>query len=138
MTEPTQFEPPAPARLVADYVSTMVNSPASAGVALDPDWKLGGPPCLVVFDDGGTYVWPICLDTRLRVTVWASTRTTARGMAAWATGLLMGHSIPGIAKLDDPSGILDSVDSKNGGNMASFTIGARARLIPVTHAPYVP
>jgi hypothetical protein len=138
MTAPTQYEPPTPDRLVADYVATMVNDPAVAGVALPTDWKRGSAPALVVFDDGGSYTWPIILDTRLRITVWASTRTAARGMAAWATGLLMAHSVPGIAQLKDPSTIVDSIDSKNMGNMASFTIGARARLRPVDDARYVP
>jgi len=138
MTTPQHYEPPTPDRIVADYVATMVNAPAVAGVALDPEWKRGGPPALVVFDDGGTYTWPILLTTRLRVTVWGSDRSTARGMASWALGLLMAQTIPGIAKLDQPTTIIDAVDSKNNGNMASFTIRARARIVPVTHAPYVP
>lgn len=137
MTRP-QVQPPDVVEPVVAFLEPLVTAPAGVGKALDPDWKRGDAPWLAVFDDGGATDWPVAVNPRLRVTVWASTRSAARDMAAWALGVLMAHPVPGIAQLRDPSSILAADDSQNGGVMASFTIAARARLTPVSNAPYVP
>lgn len=134
----TMYQPPTPDRLVADHLSTMVTAPAEAGVALSPEWKIGHAPALVVFDDGGEFNWPIMVTTRLRITVWASDRTSARGMASWAMGYLLSQRIDGIADISDPTPIINSLDKSNNGNTASFTVRARARTTSVAYGPYVP
>lgn len=137
MTRP-QVQPVDGPRIIADYLRPLITAPAGCGVALDPGWKSNGAPFLVVFDDGGASEWPVCTNPRIRVTVWGGTRSDARGMAAWALGVLMAHTIPGVAQLRDPSSILMAKDTENGGIMASFTMAARFRLQTVADTPFVP
>lgn len=132
------YSPPQVDRLVGDHLADLVDAPATAGVALPPDYRRDGPPALVVADDGGGILWPVKLDTTIRITVFAVTRSKARGMAAWAMGIVMAQRIPGVAHLWDPSGILSAVDSKTGAYMASFTVSARARLTAAQTSRYIP
>lgn len=132
------YSPPQVDRLVGDHLADLVDAPATAGVALPPDYRREGPPALVVADDGGGILWPVKLDTTIRITVFAVTRSKARGMAAWAMGIVMAQRIPGVAHLWDPSGFLTTVDSKTGAYMASFTVSARARLTATQTSRYIP
>lgn len=139
------YAPPQVDRLVGDHLADLVDAPATAGVALPPDYRREGPPALVVSDDGGGILWPVKLDTTIRITVFAVTRSKARGMASWAMGIVMARRapgaaqhIPGVAHLGNPSGILSAVDSRTGAYMASFTVAARARLTASQTSRYVP
>ena len=125
-----------PARAVKDYLATVL-PPLVDGV--DPtvtlgvpgDWTPASAPHVGVFDDGGPALWPVYDAPRVRVTVWADGRTRAREIAGLCRGIVTARSIPGVARVSDPSALLDARDDHNGGAMASFHVLAIARTIAV-------
>lgn len=93
---------------------------------LPSDWSLGSNPVLVIADDGDPLViWPVGTSPAIRVTSWTSGRDRTYIHAA-LTRVLTTH-IPGIAKLLPGTGILEARDPKTKGDLASFTVRARAR-----------
>ncbi|MGB3946129.1 MAG: hypothetical protein WBK76_04825 [Candidatus Saccharimonadales bacterium] len=134
MSEPIRV-PADPSRAIADYLTAelpALASPPSLTVSrgVPDDWTFGSSaPHVGVFDDGGPVRWPIITEPRIRVTVWHSGRDAARELAALVCGILMCRTVPSIATITDPSGILDARDAKNRGLMASFTVKVQARTI---------
>ena len=120
--------PPDTARTISQYLRPLAPSYA-VGLSLPSTWRPGGPTALIISDDGGAGEWPVSMRTRIRVTAWSHDRNTSRDAAAWAMGVLLTHTIPGVAQIRDPSAILDAVDSRNSGSMAGFTVAVRARTI---------
>jgi hypothetical protein len=98
----------------------------SVRLELPAEWSLGSPPVLVVADDGDTMrMWPAATSPTIRVTSWTSGRNRAYVHAALAR--LLSTRIPGIAAILPGTGILEARDEKNRGDLASFTVRARAR-----------
>lgn len=95
---------------------------------LDSQWALhSSPPMLIVEDDGDPLViWPVGTSPTTRITSWTTGRDR-RYVHAALTRLLT-TPIPGIAKVLPGTGILDARDPTTGGDLASFTVRARARL----------
>lgn len=125
-----------PARAVKDFLAAALppvvsGVDPSVGLVLPSDWTVKSVPHVGVFDDGGPVLWPVVASSRVRVTVWASGRSRAREIASLAMGLVLVRRVPGVAVVRDPSSILDAFDEHNGGQMASFTVQAKARTIAV-------
>ena len=90
------------------------------------DWSLGSDPELVVADDGDTLaIWPVATSPTIRVTSWTSGRDRTFVHAALAR--LLTQRIPGIAAIRPGTGVIDARDPKTQGDLASFTVRARAR-----------
>lgn len=129
------FRTPAdPAKTAKDYLASvlpgLIAAPAPTfGMVLPSGWTKSAPPALVVFDDGGPNRWPVSTRPTLRITVWANGRDRARGTAGAALGVMLAHRIPGIATINNPTGLIEAVDSNNGGTTVSFTVSAQARTL---------
>jgi hypothetical protein len=84
-------------------------------------------PVLVVADDGDPLVvWPVATSPTIRVTSWTSGRDRTYIHAALTR--LLTAQIPGIAKVLPGTGILEARDANTRGDLASFTVRARARI----------
>ncbi|WP_280393225.1 hypothetical protein [Nocardia wallacei] len=129
------FRRPAdPAKIAKNYLAaalpSLVASPSPTfGLVLPKDWTTGSAPAVVVFDDGGPSTWPVSTRPTVRITVWADGRDRARQIAGTALGVMLSHRIPGIASITNPTGLLEAVDSNNGGITVSFTLSAQARTL---------
>lgn len=127
--------PADPAKTIKDYLAlllpSLVDGTVSYGLVLPEAWTPESDTALVVFDDSGSGVWPFVTQPTIRVTVWASGRDRANMVAGQALGLLMTNSVPGVANIGYPSGVLEARDSKTGGVLASFTVRAQSRTLPV-------
>lgn len=98
----------------------------SVRLELPDDWTLGADPVLVVADDGDPLsMWPVATTPTIRVTSWTSGRDRTYVHAAITR--LLTQRIPGIAAILPGTGILEARDSKTKGDLASFTVRARAR-----------
>lgn len=92
-------------------------------------WTLhSSPPLLLIEDDGDPMLLPVEVGTTptTRITSWTSGRERKYIHAAMAR--LLTTPIPGIAKLLPGTGVLDARDPTTGGDLASITVRARARL----------
>ncbi|WP_454199589.1 hypothetical protein [Nocardia sp. Marseille-Q1738] len=128
--------PADPAKAAKNYLALavpgMVAAPAPTfGMVVPKDWTPSSAPHLAVFDDSGPARWPVTTRPLLRVTVWADGRDRSRAIAGAALGVLLSHRIPGIATITEPSLLLEARDSTNGGVLASFTVRAQARTLPL-------
>ena len=128
--------PADPANLLADFYESVIPTlpdpiACTVGLGLLDDWKPSMPPHVGVFDDSGPGRWPISTRPVLRVTVWAIDRPSARDLAGLCMGLALAHKVTGIANVREPSGILDALDPKNRGLMASFTLRTTVRTLPL-------
>ncbi|WP_280335479.1 hypothetical protein [Nocardia wallacei] len=128
--------PADPAKTAKNYLAAvlpgLVGAPVPTfGMVLPKTWTTASVPAVVVFDDGGPSTWPVSTRPTVRVTVWADGRDRARTIAGAALGVLLAHRIPGIAAITNPTGLLEAVDSNNGGITASFTVSATARTLAV-------
>jgi hypothetical protein len=125
----TDREPIDVARVIKDWLKADLASrfPAlSVALELPANWALGSDPVLVVADDGDPLaIWPAGTSPTIRVTSWTSGRER-RYVHAALTRLLT-QRIPGIAAVLPGTGILEARDSKTRGDLASFTVRARAR-----------
>lgn len=132
MTEPIRVESDAAAAIKAFYVTELdglVDGPYTVSTNIPHEWTPDDPPHVGVFDDGGPGQWPVFDNPRIRVTVWAPGRTRARRIASICRGMVNVRRVPGVSRIDDPSGIIDARDPHNGGIMASFHVGAVARTV---------
>jgi hypothetical protein len=128
--------PADPAKVAKNYLASvipaMVAAPAPTfGVVVPANWTTSSAPHLAVFDDSGPARWPVTTRPLLRVTVWADGRDCSRAIAGTALSVLLSHSIPGIATITEPSLLLEARDPTNGGVLASFTVRAQARTLPL-------
>ncbi|WP_052373507.1 hypothetical protein [Nocardia otitidiscaviarum] len=130
------FRTPAdPAKVIKNYLAAtvppLVSGPAPVfGMVLPVNWSpSSSAPAVVAFDDGGPTRWPVTTAPTVRITVWANGRDRARGIAGVCLGVVLAHRIPGVATVTDPTGLLEAVDSNNGGHMCSFTVRAQARTL---------
>lgn len=99
------------------------------GLQVPTEWSRGASaPFVGIFDDSGPVTWPIASNHRIRITTWAIDRPTARRITSVVTGVLLARRIPGIGRINDPSGIIEARDSINSGFMASATVNALARM----------
>jgi hypothetical protein len=125
----TDREPVDVARVVKDWLKAdlaMRFPTLSVRLELPADWTLGSQPVLLVADDGDPLVmWPAATSPTIRVTSWTSGRDRTYVHAA-LTRLLTAR-IPGIAKVLPGTGVLEARDDKTRGDLASFTVRARAR-----------
>lgn len=125
----TDREPVDVARIVKEWLKADLATrfPAlSVRLELPGDWTLGSPPVLLVEDDGDPLkMWPAATSPTIRVTSWTSGRDRTYAHAALAR--LLTARIPDIAAIRPGTGILEARDSKTRGDLASFTIRARAR-----------
>lgn len=133
MSKPFRL-PGDPAKAIKQYLASVVPGLVAApapyvGLVLPLDWKTTSAPAVVVFDDGGPPVWPVATAPTIRVTVWADGRDRSRRIAGVCLGVLLAHRIPGVSTVTQPSGLLEAIDSNNGGVMTSFTVRALARTI---------
>lgn len=126
----TDREPIDVARVVKDWLKTSLATrfpELSVRLELPDDWSLGAGPVLLVADDGDPLVvWPAATSPTIRVTSWTSGRNRTYIHAAMAL-LLSKPSIPGIAAVLPGTGVLEARDTQTRGDMASFTVRARAR-----------
>jgi hypothetical protein len=125
----TDREPKDVAKIIKDWLKTDLATrfpTLSVALELPPDWSLGSNPVLVVEDDGDPLVvWPAATSPTIRVTSWTSGRDRTYAHAAMTR--LLTQRITGIAKLLPGTGILEARDEKTRGDLASFTVRARAR-----------
>jgi len=125
----TDREPRDVARIVKDWLKADLATrfpTLSVALELPSNWTLGSGPVLLVEDDGDTLgMWPAATSPTIRVTSWTSGRELKYVHAALTR--LLTQRIPGIAKLLPGTGILEARDDKTRGDLASFTVRARAR-----------
>lgn len=125
----TDREPVDVARVVKDWLKADLAArfPTLLVVLeLPAGWALGSAPVLLVADDGDPLaIWPVGTSPTIRVTSWTSGRDRTYVHAAMAR--LLSVSIPGIAAILPGTGVLEARDSKTRGDLASFTVRARAR-----------
>ncbi len=126
------------ARAIKDYYAAvlpgLIDPPVpTIEIGVPVEWTVGqSGPHLGVFDDSGPALWPIYSEPTVRVTVWANGRTLSRKIAGIALGVLYAHRIPGVAKVDAISSLLEARDPNNAGVMASFTASVKARTLPIS------
>lgn len=129
MTSSADREPIDVARIIKDWLKTDLTTrfpTLTVALELPSTWTLGSNPVLVVADDGDPMgMWPVATSPTIRVTSWTSGRNRTYVHAALAR--LLTAPIPGIAKVLPGTGVLDARDSKTRGDLASFTVRARAR-----------
>lgn len=121
-------EPQDAAQIVKDWLKAQMAADfPELTVTLElGGWKLGDAPKLVVFDDSGpTDMWPVATSPTIRVTTWTSGRE--RKYVNRAIGLLLGKPVPGVAAILSGTSIVDGRDSRNDGDLASFTVRTRLR-----------
>jgi len=125
----TDREPRDVARIVKDWLKADLASRfpnLSVALELPATWAFGADPVLVVEDDGDALrMWPAATSPTIRVTSWTSGRDR-RYAAAAMTRLLTPRTVPGV-KIRPGTGILEARDAKTRGDLASFTVRARAR-----------
>lgn len=125
----TDREPVDVARVLKDWLKADLAArfpELSVTLELPADWSLGSNPVLVVADDGDTMsMWPAATSPTIRVTSWTSGRDRTYVHAALSR--LLTVSVPGIAAVLPGTGVLEARDSRTRGDLASFTVRARAR-----------
>lgn len=126
----TDREPVDVARLVKDWLKGQLAlrfPELRVRLELPDDWKLGSGPVLVIADDGDPLgVWPAATSPTIRGTAWTSGREPKYVSAAVAA--LLSKRIPGIASVLPGTLTLDAGrDSKNSGDLSSFTVRTRVR-----------
>lgn len=122
-------EPTDVARIIKDWLKADLAArfpELSVVLELPAGWTLGSGPVLVVADDGGPMgMWPVATSPTIRVTSWTSGRNRTYVHAALAR--LLTARIPGVAAILPGTGILEARDKSTRGDLASFTVRARAR-----------
>jgi hypothetical protein len=125
----TTSEPIDVARVIKDWLKADLATrfpTLSVVLELPAEWALGSDPVLLVADDGDPLVeWPVATSPTIRVTSWTSGRDRTYVHAALAR--LLSVPVPGIAKILPGTGVLEARDPKTKGDLASFTVRARAR-----------
>lgn len=125
----TDREPVDVARVIKDWLKADLAArfpTLSVVLELPSNWTLGSGPVLVVADDGDPMgMWPAATSPTIRVTSWTSGRDRTYIHAALAR--LLTARIPGVAAILPGTGVLEARDTKTRGDLASFTVRARAR-----------
>ena len=135
MSDPVVYVPADAAAAVRVFLAERVPTKfAGVRVAanLSPKWTPAMSPELVVFDDGGSMIWPVETRPQIRCTVWGNGRDITHAIAGYALGLLLCCRVPGIAKILPATALLEARDEHNGGLMTSFTVNTRTRTVPAT------
>lgn len=124
----TSREPVDTARIVKDWLKADLAQrfpELSVRLELPPEWAIGSDPVLLVADDGSLMgMWPVATMCTIRITSWTSGRELKYVHAA--LGRLLTERIAGIAAILPGTGVLEARDSKTNGDLASFTVLARA------------
>ena len=114
---------------IADWLDDIITN-ADVRLSVPDKWVPADGALLIVADDGGPTVWPIKSRHTIRLTAWADGRTLARGIAAYAAGLLGDGRPTGVANIERDMGtILDARDPNTGAILASVLITAHARTV---------
>ena len=114
---------------IADWLDDIINN-ADVRLSVPDKWVPADGALLIVADDGGPALWPIKSRHTIRLTAWADGRTLARGIAAYAAGLLGDGRPTGVAHVERDMGtILDARDPNTGAILASVLITAHARTV---------
>ena len=114
---------------IADWLDDIITN-ADVRLSVPDKWVPADGALLIVADDGGPTVWPIKSRHTIRLTAWADGRTLARGIAAYAAGLLGDGRPTGVANIERDMGtILDARDRNTGAILASVLITAHARTV---------
>lgn len=114
---------------IADWLGDIINN-ADVRLSVPEKWVPADGALLIVADDGGPALWPIKSRHTIRLTAWADGRTLARGIAAYAAGLLGDGRPTGVAHVERDMGtILDARDPNTGAILASVLITAHARTV---------
>ena len=114
---------------IADWLDDIITN-ADVRLSVPDKWVPADGALLIVADDGGPTVWPIKSRHTIRLTAWADGRTLARGIAAYAAGLLGDGRPTGVAHVERDMGtILDARDPNTGAILASVLITAHARTV---------
>lgn len=129
MTAPLR-EPVDVARIVKDWLKAELASrfpELKVALELPSDWAPGSGPVLVIADDGGPMgMYPVATSPTIRGTSWTQGREPKYVSAAVAA--VLSKRIPGIASVLPGTLLLDAGrDSKNRGDLSSFTVRTRAR-----------
>ena len=114
---------------IADWLDDIITN-AAVRLSVPDKWTPTDGALLIVADDGGPALWPIKSRHTIRLTAWADGRTLARGIAAYAAGLLGDGRPTGVAHVERDMGtILDARDPNTGAILASVLITAHARTV---------
>lgn len=111
-------------------ISTLMPGDHTTGLNLPKDWTPADPPRLVFFGDGGENEWPVRTKERIRLTVWAKDRGTARNYCRRALAVLLGYPL-GVGPINDPTAMIYAPDKQNGGYMGSVTVAVSVRTSKV-------
>lgn len=123
-------EPVNVSRIVKDWLKAELAPrfpELTVALELPSNWKLGSGPVLVIADDGSPMgMYPVATSPTIRGTSWTSGREPKYVSAA--VGALLSKRVPGIGSILPGTLLLDAGrDSKNNGDLSSFTVRTRAR-----------
>lgn len=121
-----------PVVLFLDGHQSRLGPSVTIGFGLREGWTTKMPPHVAVFDDSGPMQWPIVTQPQVRITTWARDYDDARRISGLCLGLLLTHSVPGIAQVLPGASLFDARDSRTGGHMVSFTARTKVRTVPVS------
>lgn len=129
---------------IPDPAKTVKEALAAAWAEDQPSWTAtlevaddyqptAGSPVLLVADDGGAEVnggaWLVRkgpLQITLRLTAFARGRTEAREVVDAGTDFVLAQK-PGIARVENVSGVLETRDRDTGAYLASITVPVTVR-----------
>lgn len=132
-----EVAPADPVSTVKDWLTAQLAAipepfpAASVRLNVPTKWQLGvTAPVVVLFDDSGPENWPVMTRPTIRCTVWATDRDTCRAIAARCKALILGRRIPGV-KVISGTGLIETVDSKLGAIITTFTVSTRVRTVAI-------
>lgn len=99
----------------------------TVGIGLPDGWTTGSDPHVQVACDGTPRDFhPVAQQPTMRVTVWAKRTTDAKALAQLAHGYILARG--GYTQL---LGLLPAHDIEHDAELASFTVRATARSVPI-------
>jgi hypothetical protein len=124
--------PPDGERLAVDLLEAELaarGQDVTVGVNLPPTWTRKTKAHVQVAMDGTpTGNYPVLFNTVIRVTVWASSSTLAKALAALCQGVLLAHGgQPGWDGCRFGTGVLPATDPGTKADLASVTVIAKLR-----------
>lgn len=104
----------------------------TVGVGVPTGWS-GTPSHVQVAWDGTPFMeWPVTTRPTIRVTVWASSPSEAKRLAAVAQGVLLSHpGGDGVSAIQPGVGVMPARDDDTQAELAWFTVLATVRNVPL-------
>ena len=124
--------PPDVEHVVVDYLSAALlarGQDVTCAPTVPATWAPGTKAHVQVGHDGTPEViYPIIDRASIRITVWATTTTAAKALAALAQGLMLSHpGSPEVGSVRPLTGVLPTRDPDTGAALASVSVQVNLR-----------